>query len=253
MEEKDLEHAVKSVLLFKAPAEDAPLEYGGHRIAEEPTKHGFFEVLAKFARFFGQRMIVAVAYIDPNNFQTSMGDGQDFGYEMLFIVLISLLIAVYLQFAMQPPVSVCVFSLSVFLSIPLPKSSQVQHSLKTETLPTCTASTIFFQAGTNQLLATIIAVAFLFSGIAAGIMSILAGQMVMEGAFQIKINSFVRRLITRCIAIIPALIVCALVGSEGLSNMLTTVNYILSIGLIFVLLPVVWYVTHDKYMGVPND
>jgi metal iron transporter len=110
-----------------------------------------------------------------------------------------------------------------------------------------------FQTGINQLTATMFAVGFLFSGISAGIVSTMAGQTVMEGAFQIKINPFVRRLITRCIAIIPALIVCVSVGSAGLSDALTAVNYILSIGLIFVTLPVVWYVTHDKYMSVPND
>lgn len=110
-----------------------------------------------------------------------------------------------------------------------------------------------FQTALNQLSATMFTVAFLFSGIAAGIVSTMAGQTVMEGAWQIKVNPFVRRLITRCIAIIPALIVTVSVGPAGLSNALTAVNYILAIGLIFVLLPVVWYVTHDKYMTVPND
>jgi len=109
------------------------------------------------------------------------------------------------------------------------------------------------QTKINSLSATLFAVGFLFSSIAAGIVSTMAGQTVIEGAFQIKINPFARRLITRCIAIIPALIVCVSVGEAGISNVLTAVNYILAIGLIFVLLPVVWYVTHDKYMGVPND
>jgi metal iron transporter len=110
-----------------------------------------------------------------------------------------------------------------------------------------------FQTGINKLAATIFAVGFLFPGISAGIVSTMAGQTVMEGAFQIKINPFVRQLITRCIPIIPALIVAVSVGEAGLSNALTAINYILSIGLIFVTLPVVWYVTHDKYMSVPND
>jgi metal iron transporter len=110
-----------------------------------------------------------------------------------------------------------------------------------------------FQTGINQLTATMFAVGFLFSGVSAGIVSTMAGQTVMEGAFQIKINPFAKRLVTRCVAIIPALIVCVSVGSAGISDALTAVNYILSIGLIFVSLPVVWYVTHDKYMSVPND
>jgi metal iron transporter len=90
--------ATKSVLLAKAQPEGAPLEFGGHRIAEEPTKKlGFGGVLSKFARFFGPGMILAVAYIDPDNFQTSVEDGQDFGYKMQFTVLLSLVVAIFLQ------------------------------------------------------------------------------------------------------------------------------------------------------------
>jgi metal iron transporter len=110
-----------------------------------------------------------------------------------------------------------------------------------------------FQTGINQLSATTFSVALLFSGIAAGIVSTMAGQTVMEGAFAIKVNPFARRLITRCMSIIPALIVTVSVGEQGITNALNAVNYILAIGLIFVLLPVVWYTTHDKYMRVPTD
>lgn len=98
---------IKSVFLAKASTVDAPLEYGGHRVAEEPTKRGLSGVLSKYARFFGPGMIITVAYIDPDNFQTSIEDGQDFGYKMLFMVLISLLIAIYLQ--------VSVFALILFV------------------------------------------------------------------------------------------------------------------------------------------
>ncbi|MCJ1398961.1 hypothetical protein MMC11_002162 [Xylographa trunciseda] len=90
--------AVKGVLLSKAPAEDAPLEYGGHRVAEEPTRLGFVGVLMKFGRFLGPGMIVTVAYTDPDSFQTAVEDGQDFGYNMLFMVLISLFIAIFPQY-----------------------------------------------------------------------------------------------------------------------------------------------------------
>jgi metal iron transporter len=88
----------KNSLLAKAPLEGAPLEYGGHRVAEEPErKLGFGGLLSKFARFFGPGMILVVAYIDPDNFQTSISDGQDFGYKMLFMVFFSLVLAIYLQ------------------------------------------------------------------------------------------------------------------------------------------------------------
>jgi metal iron transporter len=98
----------KRVLLAKAPLEDAPLEFGGHRIAEEPNvKGGFVGILTRYGRFFGPGMIVVVAYIDPDNLQTSVGDGQDFGYKMLFMVLFSLVLAIYLQvsYSSQPVIS----------------------------------------------------------------------------------------------------------------------------------------------------
>lgn len=109
------------------------------------------------------------------------------------------------------------------------------------------------QTAVSPAAATAFAVALLFSGISAGIVTTMAGQTVMEGAFRIKINPFARRLVTRCIAIIPALIVSTTVGANGLANALTAVNYILEVGLVFVTIPVIWYTTHDKYMRVPND
>jgi metal iron transporter len=110
-----------------------------------------------------------------------------------------------------------------------------------------------FVHNVNQLTATLFAVALLFSGISAGIVSTMAGQTVMEGAFQIRVNPFTRRLITRCVAIVPAFTVAVSVGASGLADALAVCNYILSIGLIFISLPVVVYVTSDKYMQVPDD
>ena len=105
----------------------------------------------------------------------------------------------------------------------------------------------------NTVCATAFAVALLFSGIGAGTVTTMAGQTVMEGAFQIKINPFVRRFITRCVAIVPALIVCVSLGSTGIDNALNACNYIIGLGLIFTVPPLVWYVTHAKFMGVPNE
>ena len=95
--------------------------------------------------------------------------------------------------------------------------------------------------------------AALFWGLGHGIVSTMAGQTIMEGAFQIRVNPFARRLLMRCIAILPAFIIAVSVGASGLATVLTVCNYILSVGLIFISLPVIWYVTNDKYMQVPND
>jgi metal iron transporter len=109
------------------------------------------------------------------------------------------------------------------------------------------------QTNVNKVCATAFAVSLLFSGIGAGTVTTMAGQTVMEGAFQIKINPFVRRFITRCIAIIPAMIVCICLGANGIDSALNACNYIIGLGLIFVVPPLVWYTTHEKYMLVPND
>lgn len=109
------------------------------------------------------------------------------------------------------------------------------------------------QQNVNSVCATAFAVSLLFSGIGAGTLTTMAGQTVMEGAFQIRINPFVRRFITRCVAIIPALIVCVTLGAGGIDNALTACNYIIGLGLVFVVPPLVWYSTHEKYMNAPND
>ena len=97
---------------------------------------------------------------------------------------------------------------------------------------------------------TIFVIGLLFSGTSAGIVATMAGQLVMEGALQIRINPFVRRLVTRLIAIIPAMIIAAAVGKQGLGNALNACNVVLSIGLIFLIAPIVWYTSQKKYMTV---
>jgi metal iron transporter len=107
-----------------------------------------------------------------------------------------------------------------------------------------------FKANIGQAAATIFAIGLLFSGTSAGIVATMAGQLVMEGAINIRINPFVRRLITRLIAIIPAMIIAAAVGRTGLGAALNACNVVLSIGLIFLTAPIVWYTSRAKYMTV---
>ncbi|KAH8786113.1 NRAMP family [Hyaloscypha finlandica] len=57
--------------------------------------------MVKFGKFVGPGTIITVAYIDPDNFQTAASSGAQFKYKLLFMVLISNLIAIYLQ-ASQP-------------------------------------------------------------------------------------------------------------------------------------------------------
>jgi metal iron transporter len=107
-----------------------------------------------------------------------------------------------------------------------------------------------FQSNIGQAAATIFAIGLLFSGSSAGIVATMAGQLVMEGAMNIRINPFVRRLVTRLIAIVPAMIVAAAVGRQGLGQALNACNVVLSIGLIFLTAPIFWYTARAKYMTV---
>lgn len=97
------------------------------------------------------------------------------------------------------------------------------------------------------------AVSLLFSGISAGIVSTMSGQIIMEGALDIRLSPFLRRLVTRCVAIIPALVIALAVGKEGLSKALVACNYLLAIALIPITFPIVWYTCRKKYMMVPTD
>lgn len=59
-------------------------------------------VLVKFGKFTGPGTIISVAYVDPDNFQTAISSGAEFEYKLLFMVLVSNLIAIYLQVCAAP-------------------------------------------------------------------------------------------------------------------------------------------------------
>ncbi|RKU42902.1 hypothetical protein DL546_000799 [Coniochaeta pulveracea] len=101
--------------------------------------------------------------------------------------------------------------------------------------------------------AILFAISLLFSGISSGIVATMAGQIIMDGALKIRMNPFIRRLVTRCVAIIPAFVIGAALGQDGLSQAMVACNYILAVGLIFVTFPVVWYTSFSKYMQVPSE
>jgi metal iron transporter len=95
--------------------------------------------------------------------------------------------------------------------------------------------------------------ALLFSGISAGIVATLAGQLVAEGAINWKIRPFYRRFATRSIAIVPGIIIAAAEGRGGLAAALNGCNVVLSVALIFLTFPLIWYTTFDKYMRVETE
>jgi len=101
----------------------------------------------------------------------------------------------------------------------------------------------------TQLASTLFAVALLFSGQNATLTGTLAGQIVMEGFLNIRLRPWLRRLITRLIAIVPALFTVALYGERGTAALLILSQVILSLQLPFAVFPLVMFVGNRQKMG----
>ncbi len=97
--------------------------------------------------------------------------------------------------------------------------------------------------------ATCFAVALLCSGQSSTITGTLAGQIVMEGFLKIRIKPWVRRLITRSIAIVPALIVVSATGGKDTVQLLIVSQVVLSMQLPFAIFPLMAITSNRTRMG----
>ncbi|CAD7812593.1 Divalent metal cation transporter MntH [Chryseobacterium aquaeductus] len=93
------------------------------------------------------------------------------------------------------------------------------------------------------------AIALLASGQNSTLTGTLAGQIVMEGFLNIRLKPWLRRLITRLIAVIPALIVTIIYGEEGTTDLLVLSQVILSMQLSFAVVPLVMFTSDKGKMG----
>jgi manganese transport protein len=96
---------------------------------------------------------------------------------------------------------------------------------------------------------TLFAIALLASGQNSSITGTLAGQVVMEGFIHLKVSPWLRRLITRSLAIIPTIIVVAFTGEQGTEKLLILSQVILSLQLSFAVVPLVLFTGNRKIMG----
>lgn len=95
----------------------------------------------------------------------------------------------------------------------------------------------------------VFALALLASGQNSTLTGTLAGQIVMEGFLNIRLRPWVRRLITRAIAIVPAAIVAILYGESGTARLLILSQVILSLQLSFAVFPLVRFTSDRRKMG----
>ena len=96
---------------------------------------------------------------------------------------------------------------------------------------------------------TVFALALLASGQNSTLTGTLAGQVVMEGFLNVRLRPWVRRLITRLVAIVPAAVVAILYGESGTNELLILSQVILSLQLSFAVFPLVSFTSDRAKMG----
>lgn len=111
------------------------------------------------------------------------------------------------------------------------------HKLLTPVLGAGAASVVF-------------AIALLASGQSSTLTGTLAGQIVMEGFLNLRLKPWLRRLITRLVAVVPALVVAIIYGEKGTGQLLVLSQVILSLQLSFAVVPLVLFTNDKLKMGV---
>jgi manganese transport protein len=96
---------------------------------------------------------------------------------------------------------------------------------------------------------TLFALALLASGQASTLTATLAGQIVMEGFIHIRLPAWLRRLVTRLLALIPALITIVWFGEQSTGSLLVLSQVVLSLQLSFAVIPLVIFTSDKKRMG----
>lgn len=111
------------------------------------------------------------------------------------------------------------------------------------------AHTLLSDALGTKIAPILFAVALIAAGQSSTITGTLAGQIVMEGYLRLRINPWIRRLLTRLLAIVPALIVIYIFGDKEVDSLLILSQVILSMQLGFAVIPLIHFVSDKKAMG----
>jgi len=101
----------------------------------------------------------------------------------------------------------------------------------------------------SDLAPKLFAIALIAAGQSSTVTGTLAGQIVMEGYLRLRINPWVRRLITRLLAIVPAIIVIYIFGENEVDDLLILSQVILSMQLGFAIIPLIHFVSDKSTMG----
>ncbi len=100
-----------------------------------------------------------------------------------------------------------------------------------------------------EIAPVLFAIALLASGLASAVTATMAGQIVMEGFLRIRLPLYARRLITRGMAIIPAVAMIFMFGEKGATQLLVLSQVVLSLQLPFAIVPLIMFSMDKKKMG----
>jgi manganese transport protein len=101
----------------------------------------------------------------------------------------------------------------------------------------------------TSLASLLFAVALLAAGQSSTLTATLAGQVVMEGFLQIRLPDWQRRLVTRAVALVPAMATVLLLGDQATNQLLVLSQVVLSLQLPFAVIPLVWICSRPGPMG----
>ena len=176
-------------------------------------------------------------YLHSSLVQTRLwGEGQGTRRRALAFSTWDTLIALSLAFLIN--VSILVLAAGSFYGrLPQPVTDLSEaYRLLTPMLGTSLASVLF-------------GVALLAAGQSSTLTATMAGQIVMEGFLQIRLPDWKRRLLTRGLALIPAMATVILFGERATTNLLVLSQVVLSLQLPFAVIPLVWFCGRQGLMG----
>jgi len=101
----------------------------------------------------------------------------------------------------------------------------------------------------GKIAPTLFAIALIASGQSSTITGTLAGQIIMEGHINLRIEPWLRRLLTRVLAIVPAVFTIIYSGEKGLGSLIILSQVVLSLQLGFAVIPLIHFTSNRKRMG----
>lgn len=154
-----------------------------------------------------------------------------------------------LRFATIDSTVALMFALTINASILILAAAAFHASGQTEVAELGEAHNLLAPLLGLAIAPTLFGVALLCCGINSTVTATLAGQIVMEGFLQIRLAPWLRRLLTRALAIVPAAGVTIFYGEAGTSELLILTQVVLSLQLSFAVFPLVMFTADRKKMG----